>query len=161
MMHDTNQGITRPLELPMALYGIREIYRGEFRPMSVLAQAELSGEIAAGLSSNKYLEVSAAIVLTTGRKALFLSEDLNFVAELFLDGCAIDFKEYFEFRRSTFSKNFAYEVYNAITGEKVEIDIDDPALAEAKANISYKQERREEQKRHAEEYERKQAAVTA
>ncbi len=144
----------------MALYGIREICRGEVRPMSVLAQAELSGEITAGLSSNKYLEVSAGVVLTTGRKALFLSEDLNFVAELFLDGCAIDFKEYFEFNRSTFRES-SYEVYNAITGEKVDIDIDHPELAEAKANISYKQERREEQKRHAEEYERKQAAVTA
>ena len=145
----------------MTLYGIRKIYRGEARPMGVLAQAELSGDTAAGLSSNKYLEVSAAIVLTTGRKTLFLSEDLNFVAELFLDGCAIDFKEYFEFRRSTLSEDYAYEVYNAITGEKVEIDIDHPALAEAKANIGYKQERREEQKRHAEEYERKHAAATA
>ena len=135
-------------ETPKALYGIRNIYQGQVRPMSILAQAELTGETEGGLSSKKYLEVTAGIVLTTGRKTLFLSEDLNFVAELFLDGCAIDYEEYFEFNPSKFGES--YEVYNAITGETVEIDLNDPALAEAKANITLKKEKREEQRRHAE-----------
>jgi hypothetical protein len=140
----------------MTLYGIRQIYDGKARPLSILAQAELSGETEAGLSSKKYLEVTAGIVLTTGRKTLFLSEDLNFVAELFLDGSAIDYEEYFEFTKSMFRET--YEVYNAITGDKVDIDINDPALADAKASITQKQERREEQQRHEEEYKRKRAA---
>ncbi len=126
----------------MTLYGIREIRNGKIQPLSILAQADLSGDTQDGLSSTKYLEITAAITLTTGRKTLFLSEDLNFVAELFLDGSAIDFEEYFEFERSPFADS--YEVYNAFTNEKVDIDINDPMLADAKENIEQKNAERAE-----------------
>jgi hypothetical protein len=133
----------------MTLYGIRSIHNGDVHPLSILSQAELSGETEAGLSSKKYLEVTAGVVLTTGRKTLFLSEDLNFVAELFLDGVAWDYEEYFEFSRDGIDTT--YEVYNAFTGEKVEIDINDPSLSEAKSNIESRQQQREEQRQIEEE----------
>ncbi|TLX16018.1 hypothetical protein [Rhizobium sp. MHM7A] len=139
----------------MTLYGIRKIYNDNVYPLSILAQAELSGETGEGLSSKKYLEVTAGVALTTHRKTLFLSEDLNFVAELYLDGVAWDFDEYFEFSRNGI--NTTYEVYNAITGEKVEIDINDPTLSEARANIERRQQQREQQRQFEEEQQRKKA----
>lgn len=139
----------------MTLYGIREIHNDNVYPLCILAKAALDGETGEGLSSKKYLEITAGVALTTHRKTLFLSEDLNFVAELFLDGVVWDFDEYFEFSRDGI--NATYEVYNAITGDKVEIDINDPTLSAAKANIEYRQKQREQQRQFEEEQQRKKA----
>lgn len=127
----------------MTLYGIRQIHNGTARPLCVLAQAELGGETDDGLRSKRYLEITAGIALTTHRKTLFISEDLSFVVELFLAGTAWDYEEYFEFSRS--QPNTTYEVYNAVTGEKVEVDINDPAFAEVKKSIEF---RLEQEKKH-------------
>lgn len=117
----------------MSLYGIRSIYNGDVQSMCVLAETEMSGETEQGLSSKRYVEISAGISLTTFRKALFISADVNFVCELFLTGSAIDYEEYFEFSDSDTSTT--YEVYNAITNERVEIDLYDPSWAELKEII--------------------------
>jgi hypothetical protein len=103
--------------------------------MSILAETALSGDTNESLRSERYLEVTAGISLTTIRKTLFISEDLPFVVELFLTGRAFDYDEYFEFSAQSYSPDTTYEVYNAITGEKIEIDLNDPLYDEVREQI--------------------------
>jgi hypothetical protein len=125
----------------MQLYGIRKIYDGTVYPMCILAEAKLGGETGPGLSSKIYLEITAGISLTTGRKTLFVTEDLHFVATLFFTGTAWDYKEYFEFSGS--NPNTTYEIYDVITGQKVEVDLDDPAFSDIKETMKLLHEQKE------------------
>lgn len=128
----------------MALYGIREILHGEVRPMSILAGTFFTGDAQERLSAgSRYLQADAGIMLTTFRKTLFLSEDLNFVVQLFLEGVAYDHEEYFEFKRDKIG-NPTYEVYEAISQQRVDFDLNSPELAEAKSAIEHLRQMREE-----------------
>lgn len=103
----------------MKIYGIRELRNGVQTPLSVLAQVCVMSDAGDALSDRANIDIEAAITLTTGRKTLFLSHDLDFVSELFMNGKAWDFREYFEFQRVQIP-GVEYEIYEVINGDAVQ-----------------------------------------
>lgn len=132
----------------MRLYGIREVEGDKVTPLSILGRVMVSGS-SDGITDRASFEAEAAIsVGTWGRRTLFVTHDFAFAAEVLLDDYAEDFREYFELRKSfEVTKGRAHlEIYDVLTGERVEVNLDDPELADLKELLEHRNSRRESDK---------------
>jgi hypothetical protein len=132
----------------MRLYGIRQVEGDKVTPLSILGRVMVSGS-SDGVTDRASLEAEAAIsVGAWGRRTLFVTYDLAFAAEVLLDDYAEDFREYFELRKSfEVTNGRAYlEVYDVLTGQRVEVNLDDPELSDLKALLEHRNCRRESRK---------------
>lgn len=119
------------------LYGIR--YKdGERESFSILAEAELSTE---GSSPDSRIHQTITATIAVGafdRRTLFLTHDFELVGSLVLYGRGTDFDEtfYIPSFAEAFSCKSAWpdsrdiEVFDMLSGESVDVRIDDPRLAD-------------------------------
>lgn len=121
----------------MPLYAIRSLKSG--RTLSILAETELSTE--GGERDSRIFQTITATV-TVGdfqRAMLFVTENFEVVASLFLFGYAVDFKETLHLSQFQSEGRIGYphekeleqvEVFDILTGESVAVSRDDPQLAD-------------------------------